>query len=67
MKKWGKSGKLPGESCTFVIDNYAGQNKHRMMLRFPMRVIDMDIYKKIEVIYLIAGHTKMFVNVDLKI
>ena len=58
IKEWEDSGKVAGESCTFVFDNCAGQNKNRMMLRLPMWLVDMGIYKKVQVVFLVAGHTK---------
>jgi hypothetical protein len=42
----------------FVFDNCAGQNKNRMIIRFMQYLIDSFIFKKIEVVFLIAGHTK---------
>ena len=46
VKEWEEYGKLPGESCTFVFDNCACQNKNRIMLRFPMQTIEMVIIRK---------------------
>ena len=48
----------PGKELVFVFDNCAGQNKNRMVIRFMQYLIDSFIFKKIEVVFLIAGHTK---------
>ena len=59
IKEWEDSGKEPGESCTFVFDNCAGQNKNKCVIRMAcLWLIDMGIYKTVIVLFLIAGHTK---------
>ena len=50
--------KGPGEELTIIFDNCAGQNKNRMVLRFAQYLIDAGIFKRVEIVFLIAGHTK---------
>lgn len=50
--------KGPGKSLTLVFDNCSGQNKNRMVLRFALFLVESNIYKKVEVLFLITGHTK---------
>ena len=40
------------------MDNCPGQNKNRMVLRFCCLLLETKIYKAVEVVFLIAGHTK---------
>lgn len=47
-----------GERMIFVFDNCAGQNKNRMVLRYMQYLVDCRVFKKIEIVFLIAGHTK---------
>ena len=58
IKEWEDSGRVPGESLTLVFDNCPGQNKNRMVLRLPMWIVDMGLYRKCQVVFLVAGHTK---------
>ncbi len=46
------------KKCTFVMDNCCGQNKNNMVIRFGMYLVEMKIYKKVEFVFLIPGHTK---------
>ncbi len=41
-----------------VMDNCCGQNKNNMVMRFGMYLVEMNIYKKVEFIFGIPGHTK---------
>lgn len=47
-----------GERMIFVFDNCAGQNKNRMVLRYMQYLVDCCVFKEIEIVFLIAGHTK---------
>ena len=50
--------KGPGEQLSLVFDNCAGQNKNRMVLHFTQYIVDCNIFKRVEVIFLVMGHTK---------
>lgn len=50
--------KGPGAQLSLVFDNCAGQNKNRMVLRFAQYLVDTHIFKRVEVIFLVMGHTK---------
>ena len=39
-------------------DNYPGQNKNKIVIRFGLWLVDIGIYDTVEIIFLIAGHTK---------
>lgn len=47
-----------GERMIFVFDNCAGQNKNRMVLRYMQYLVDCCVFKEIEIVFLVAGHTK---------
>ena len=48
----------PAKKLSLVFDNCAGQNKNRMVLRLGQYLIDTEIFKRVEIIFLIMGHTK---------
>jgi hypothetical protein len=48
----------PGKEFTIIFDNGAGQNENRMVIRFGQYLVDKGIFKKVEIIFLITGHTK---------
>ena len=48
----------PGAEFNLIFDNCAGQNKNRMVLRFAQYLVDTDIFLKVNVIFLVMGHTK---------
>ena len=58
IKDWKDSGKKPGKRLTLCFDNCPGQNKNKMVIRFGLWLVDMGIYDTVEIIFLIAGHTK---------
>ena len=58
IKEWEDSGKKPGRSLTLVFDNCGGQNKNHMVLRLPLWMVEIGLYKKVKIVFLIAGHTK---------
>jgi hypothetical protein len=48
----------PGKELCFVFDNCAGQNKNRMVVRFCQYLVDIGVFRRIEIVFLVAGHTK---------
>ena len=48
----------PGEYLTLVFDNCGGQNKNRMVLRYLLYLVEKKVYKTVEAVFLVAGHTK---------
>ena len=48
----------PAKQLSLVFDNCAGQNKNRMVLRFAQFLIDTKVFQRVEIIFLIMGHTK---------
>ena len=48
----------PGKRLCLIFDNCAGQNKNRMVVRFAQYLVHTSIFKEIEIIFLITGHTK---------
>ena len=47
-----------GNRLSLIFDNCAGQNKNRMVMRFGQYLVDRGIFKEVEIIFLITGHTK---------
>lgn len=47
-----------GKRQPLIITNCAGQNKNRMVMRFGQYLVDRGIFKEVETIFLITGHTK---------
>ena len=58
IKEWEDSGNTPGKRLSLCFDNCPGQNKNKMVIRFGLWLVDMGIYETVEIIFLIAGHTK---------
>ena len=50
--------KGPGECLTLVFDNCGGQNKNRMVLRYLLYLVESNVFKTVEAVFLVAGHTK---------
>ena len=50
--------KGPGSQLSLIFDNCAGQNKNRMVLRFAQYLVDIQVFKRVQIIFLIMGHTK---------
>eukprot|EP00977_Amphora_coffeiformis_P002610 scaffold490_cov186-Amphora_coffeaeformis.AAC.1 len=48
----------PREELTVIMDNCGGQNKNRMVLRMFGLLHEIGLYKKINICFLVAGHTK---------
>ena len=41
-----------------VFDNCGGQNKNRIVLRYALYLVEKGIYKSVELVFLVCGHTK---------
>ena len=48
----------PGKALTMVFDNCGGQNKNRIVLRYALYLVEKRIYKSVELVFLVCGHTK---------
>jgi hypothetical protein len=46
------------DEINIIMDNCAGQNKNRMVLRLSPLLVEMGWYCKVNMIFLVAGHTK---------
>ena len=40
------------------MDNCAGQNKNRMVIRMAAYILELKYFRKINLIFLVKGHTK---------
>jgi hypothetical protein len=40
------------------MDNGTGQNKNKMVLRYALILVELGYYKEVNIIFLVAGHTK---------
>ena len=58
IKEWEDSGNISRKRLTLVFGNYSGQNKHNMIIRLGLRLLDMGIYEEVEVFFLKTDHTK---------
>jgi hypothetical protein len=47
-----------GKELTIVMDNCAGQNKNRMVLRLAPYLVETGYFEKVNFIFYIVGHTK---------
>ena len=47
-----------GKELTIVMDNCAGQNKNRMVLRLANYLVEADFFEKVNFIFYVIGHTK---------
>lgn len=45
-------------TLTIIADNCSGQNKNRHVIRFLMWMVEMEVFPKITLFFLIKGHTK---------
>ena len=48
----------PGKELSFIMDNCAGQNKNRMVLRLATWLVEAEYFNKVNFIFYIVGHTK---------
>lgn len=55
---WIDKEKGPREELTVIMDNCAGQNKNKMVIRMFALLAETGAYKKINIAFLVAGHTK---------
>jgi hypothetical protein len=54
----GISSYLPTGKLSVIMDNCAGQNKNRMVLRLALYLVEASYFREVEFIFLVAGHTK---------
>jgi hypothetical protein len=47
-----------GGKLNFILDNCGGQNKNRMVLRLAIWLVKTGVFKKVNFIFLVRGHTK---------
>jgi hypothetical protein len=47
-----------GKELTIIMDNCAGQNKNRMVLRLANYLVEADYFEKVNFVFYIVGHTK---------
>jgi hypothetical protein len=47
-----------GKELTIVMDNCAGQNKNRMVLRLATYLVEAEYFEKVNFVFLVVGHTK---------
>ena len=50
--------KGPRKEITIIMDNCAGQNKNRMVLRLIILLVELGYYKRVNCLFLVVGHTK---------
>ena len=48
----------PRAELSIIVDNCAGQNKNKMVLRYALILVELGYYKEVNIIFLVAGHTK---------
>jgi hypothetical protein len=47
-----------GGELNFILDNCSGQNKNRMVLRLANFLVESGVFKKVNFLFLVRGHTK---------
>jgi hypothetical protein len=55
---WLDRSKGPRAELSIIVDNCAGQNKNKMVLRYALILVELGYYKEVNIIFLVAGHTK---------
>ena len=50
--------KAPMKELNIIMDNCAGQNKNRMVIRTAAYIMEAGMFSKVNLIFLIKGHTK---------
>eukprot|EP00977_Amphora_coffeiformis_P029354 scaffold40233_cov191-Amphora_coffeaeformis.AAC.1 len=55
---WVDANKGTRGELTLIMDNCSGQNKNKMVLRMLSFLVELKLYKRINVSFLVAGHTK---------
>ena len=58
METFETRGGGPVKELNFIFDNCSGQNKNRMVLRFMLWLVQMNVCLTARAIFLIRGHTK---------
>lgn len=53
-----KVGQPPMKELNIIMDNCAGQNKNRMVIRAAPYMIESGLFENVNLIFLIKGHTK---------
>jgi hypothetical protein len=53
-----KRGRGPRKELNIVMDNCGGQNKNRYVLRLAPLCVELRYYRRVNIIFLVAGHTK---------
>ena len=48
----------PGKELTIIMDNCAGQNKNRMVLRLANYLVKAGYFKKVYFVFYVMGYTK---------
>jgi hypothetical protein len=51
-------GRGPRKELNVVMDNCGGQNKNRYVLRLAPLFVELRYYRRVNIIFLVAGHTK---------
>ena len=57
LNKWIIEGRC-AERLSIVMDNCAGQNKNKMVLRLALMLVEVKYFKRVEFIFYVKGHTK---------
>eukprot|EP00957_Ditylum_brightwellii_P060308 4580042-Ditylum_brightwellii.AAC.1 len=52
----------PCTELTIIMDNCRGQNKNQMVLHMALFLVNINAYKKVNFVFLVAGHTKNACN-----
>jgi hypothetical protein len=54
---WIKDGST-GKQLSIILDNCGGQNKNNYVLRLALWLVECKLFKKVEMIFYVRGHTK---------
>ena len=55
---WIKEDGQTGKQLTIILDNCGGQNKNNYVLRMAPWLVERKLFKKVEIVFYIRGHTK---------
>jgi hypothetical protein len=55
---WIKQDGSTGKQLTIILDNCGGQNKNNFVLRLAPWLVECKLFKKVEIIFYVRGHTK---------
>jgi hypothetical protein len=47
-----------GGELNFILDNCSGQNKNQMVLRLANLLVELGMFKLVNFLFLVRGHTK---------